>query len=254
MDKRFNINLSFTADTARAKKQMQELRNSLQSIMQAPINGMPDGLSDDLVQASRAAAELEVHLRNAVNTKTGTIDFSKFNQSLKESGTSLKQYGQNLISIGNNGQKAFLQLTSAIAQSETPLRRTNGLLTNFLVTLKNTAKWQISSSILHGLTGAVQSAFSYAEDLNESLNNIRIVTGYNTEQMAKFASQANKAAKALSTTTTAYTDPGPIYAVISSERFYTNRSVSFFDHVLDRCLVYVSCGIPGDAVACNCVC
>jgi predicted acetyltransferase len=43
--------------------------------------------------------------------------------------------------------------------------------------LKNTARWQISSSVLHGFTGALYSAYGYAEDLNESLNNIRIVTG-----------------------------------------------------------------------------
>jgi hypothetical protein len=44
-------------------------------------------------------------------------------------------------------------------------------------TLKNTARWQISSSILHGFMGSVQSAYGYAQDLNKSLNDIRIVTG-----------------------------------------------------------------------------
>jgi hypothetical protein len=29
--------------------------------------------------------------------------------------------------------------------------------------------------------GAVQRAYGYAQDLNESLNDIRIVTGYNTD-------------------------------------------------------------------------
>jgi TP901 family phage tail tape measure protein len=58
---------------------------------------------------------------------------------------------------------------------------------------------------------AVQSAYGYAQDLNESLNNIRIVTGYNTDQMAKFAKEANKAAKALSATTTEYTNASLIY-------------------------------------------
>jgi len=29
---------------------------------------------------------------------------------------------------------------------------------------------------MHGLIGGVQTAFNYAQDLNESLNNIRIVT------------------------------------------------------------------------------
>jgi hypothetical protein len=43
-----------------------------------------------------------------------------------------------------------------------PLRRTNNLLSEFAVTLKNTARWQISSSILHGFMGSVQSAYGYA--------------------------------------------------------------------------------------------
>jgi hypothetical protein len=52
------------------------------------------------------------------------------------------------------------------------LRRSGGLLTEFWTTLKNTARWQISSSILHGFMGAVQGAYSYAQDLNKSLNDI----------------------------------------------------------------------------------
>jgi hypothetical protein len=43
------------------------------------------------------------------------------------------------------------------------------------------------------------------------LNNIRIVTGYSVEDMADFAEEANKAAKALRTTTTEYTNASLIY-------------------------------------------
>jgi hypothetical protein len=47
--------------------------------------------------------------------------------------------------------------------------------------MANTARWQLSSSMLHGFIGAISSAYNYAEDLNESLNNIRIVTGQNID-------------------------------------------------------------------------
>jgi hypothetical protein len=47
--------------------------------------------------------------------------------------------------------------------------------------------------------------------LNESLNNIRIVTGYSVDKMSEFADEANRAAKALSTTTTEYTNASLIY-------------------------------------------
>jgi TP901 family phage tail tape measure protein len=104
-----------------------------------------------------------------------------------------------------------MQLAQAIVTAEVPMRRANAQLVEMWTTMKNTARWQISSSMLHGFMGSVQKAYGYAQDLNESLNDIRIVTGYNTDQMAKFAVEANKAAKALSTTTTAYTNASLIY-------------------------------------------
>ena len=77
--------------------------------------------------------------------------------------------------------------------------------------MANTARWQISSSVLHGLMGSMQSAYRYAQDLNESLNDIRIVTGQSADQMAKFAAQANASAKALSASTVEYTNAALIY-------------------------------------------
>ena len=65
--------------------------------------------------------------------------------------------------------------------------------------------------MIHQIIGAVQRAYGYAQDLNESLNNIRIVTGHNIDYMDKFADKANKAAKALSTSTLNYTDASLIY-------------------------------------------
>jgi hypothetical protein len=49
------------------------------------------------------------------------------------------------------------------------------------VTLANTAKWQFSSTALHAFVGSITSAYNYAQDLNESLNNIRIVTGQSVD-------------------------------------------------------------------------
>jgi hypothetical protein len=43
-----------------------------------------------------------------------------------------------------------------------PLKRSNALISELWTTLKNTARWQISSSILHGFIGSVQSAYYYA--------------------------------------------------------------------------------------------
>ena len=209
MAKQLNVNLAFTADTGKARAQLQELQGQLNNILKMPSAKL--SLTDDIKEAIAATAELQVQLQKATNTNTGNLDFSKFNQALKSSGHSLNEYGQQLQKLGPTGQQAFLTLTKSIATAEIPIKRTNILMKEFATTLANTARWQLSSSILHGFMGAVQGAYGYAQDLNESLSNIRIVTGQNTEQMARFAEQANAAAKALSATTLDYTNASLIY-------------------------------------------
>jgi len=41
-----------------------------------------------------------------------------------------------------------------------------------MTSLKNTITWNISSNIMNGFISSIQSAFSYAEKLNDSLNRI----------------------------------------------------------------------------------
>ena len=211
MAKQLNVNLAFTADTSKAKAQLQDLQNQLSQVINMPTTGFDNNMVTKINQASKAAAELKVHLQNATNVKTGSLDFTKLNQSIKNSGSSLSQYAAKLQSIGPTGQKAFILLAQSVASAEVPIRRSNALLSELWITMKNTARWQLTSSVLHGFIGAVQSAVGYTKDLNESLNNIRIVTGHSVEQMADFAKEANKAAKSLSTSTLNYTDAALIY-------------------------------------------
>lgn len=211
MAKQLNVNLAFTADTSKAKASLQDLQSQLNKLTSASALDFSGQWTKEMQEASVAAMELKTHLQNATNVQTGNLDFTKLNQSIKKSNTSIAEYGRQLLQLGPAGQQAFMSLASAVSQSEIPIRRSNTALKEMMVTLKNTARWQLSSSMLHGFMSAVQSAYGYAQDLNESLNNIRIVTGHNIDQMAKFAEQANKAAKALSTTTTDYTDASLIY-------------------------------------------
>ncbi len=211
MAKQLNVNLAFTADTSKAKAQLQDLQNQLSHVINLPGSSFAGGITSDIQKATQAAAELKVHLESATNVKTGTLDFAKLNQSIKNSGSSLSEYAARIQSIGPEGQKAFAMLAQSVASAEVPIRRSNALLSELWVTMKNTMRWQLTSSMLHGFMGAVQSATGYAKDLDKSLNNIRIVTGYSADQMAVFAEKANKAAKALSTTTTEYTNASLIY-------------------------------------------
>lgn len=206
-----DVSMRFTADTSEAKRQLNELQTSLSNLTKnSQIQSGKLGMTQEISQAVVKTTELQAMLENC-KTSAGTLDLGKFTQSLKSNQTSIKDYAKNLQSLGPAGEQAFSQLARSITQAEVPLRRSSGLLQEFAIALKNTARWQLSSSILHGFMGSVQQAYGYAQDLNESLNNIRIVTGQNIDQMARFADQANKAAKALSATTTDYTNASLIY-------------------------------------------
>ena len=206
-----NVNLKFNANAKEAQAQITQLQNSLTQLAKNVDlqYSFPNG--NQMKDVSNAALELQQHLTKAFNVKTGNLDLSKLSASLSKSGKTLRDYRDTLAKIGPEGTKAFSEVTNAIALAEKPVITMNEKMGQFLTTLKNTAKWQISSSILHGFMGAIQSAYGYAQDLNESLNNIRIVTGKSTDEMADFAKQANEAAKALSTTTTQYTDAALIF-------------------------------------------
>ena len=211
MAKQLNVDLRFTANNAQAKQQIQDLQIALDKLMTTSSKSSSGlGITKDIAQATSEVAKLQAMLESSKNT-SGGLDLGKFNQALAQGQIKISDYAKTLSSLGPQGDQAFAKLAKAITSAEVPLKRTNGLLKEFKTSLANTARWQLSSSVLHGFMGAVQSAYGYAQDLNESLNNIRIVTGQNIEQMTAFAKKANKAAQALSTTTTEYTDASLIY-------------------------------------------
>lgn len=210
----YQVNLQFNANTTQAKTQLQDLQTTLDAIIKESVAGVSKGdfnLTKRLNEAQIAASKLQTILAQTTNVKTGKMDLTRFSQSLKQSNLDLKKIQNSLLELGPSGQKAFMSLAQSIVEADVPLKRTNLLVSELWTTLKNTARWQISSSALHAFMGTIQSAYGYAKDLNESLNDIRIVTRHNIEYMDKFAERANKAAKALNATTLDYTNASLIY-------------------------------------------
>lgn len=205
MAKRLNYTIGVNADTSKFEASLQEAVTSLQAL------GTKSQVVPTLQKASTAALDLAKNLQSAVNTNTGKLDLSVFNKKLEDSGQSLRSYYNQMVQLGPAGTEAFLKVASSITQAELPLRRTNTLMNELWVTMKNTMRWQLTSSVLHGFVGSLKQAYGYSKNLDRSLNEIRIVSKKSAEDMARFAEQANKAAKALSTTTTNYTDASLIY-------------------------------------------
>ena len=209
-DKKYTVQMDFTANTSSAQQALRGLQATLAQISSQNITPGA-GMEANIKKASAAASELSIHLKNALNVNTGNIDLSKFNKSLTLSKTSLKSLMTDLVSIGPAGNQAFLELASSIAKAEAPAVRLNSLLTQTWATIKGSLRWELVTRGLTDGLSKIQEAYNYAKDLDKSLNSIRIVSGESADSMARFAKQANAAAKELRSTTLDYTDSALIY-------------------------------------------
>lgn len=210
-NKRIDYVIGFNADTSKLSNALKQLEGQLNSIASGKTKFISDATTKDITNAKNAALELNAYLNKAINVDTGKLDLSRLADSIQRSEGGLQGYLNKLSSIGPEGAKAFFSLANAISEAEMPLKRSSELMDKLWITMKNTVRWQVTSGLLTGLTSGISDAVRYAQDLNKSLNNIRIVTGKSTAEMAQFAKQANRAAKELNTTTTKYTDASLIY-------------------------------------------
>lgn len=150
-------------------------------------------------------------INRAYNSDIKALNISKFNKELEATEFKAKGIGTALSNAGVVGQKAFNSLIARTASLDTGLKNINSTATKLATTFKNTVRWGLSASLFEGFMSGVHEALEYVKDLDRSLNDIRIVSGYSAEYMRDFAREANEAAVALGKTTTAYTDASLIY-------------------------------------------
>lgn len=207
MANRINYTIGYTVD----KTGLQQLQSLFQTIAfqaQEPGNKMNAGLQ----QAGKTATQLDAILEKCFNQDLGTLNVTRFNQELKKANLTTSQIKTDLAGAGATGAMAFNNLGSSILKTNIQLKQTNKLLDSMAVSMANTVKWGITSSIFNTVTSSISKSVNYAKQLDKSLNNIRIVTGKSKDEMAEFAVEANNAAKSLSASTLDYTNASLIYA------------------------------------------
>lgn len=211
----FKFGIGFNVDKtgiSEIKKELQDLKNltSKDFLKINPGTSMKD-VSTELSNINYTATTVEKALESAFNPKLETVNFSTFNNYLKQAGISVQDVYTNFSKAGAQGQEAFRKVSSQVYSTNQQLEKTETFLDKMAVTLSNSLKWNLASRAINELSGNIQEAYGYVKDLDSSLNDIRIVTGQSSEQMETFAKQANKAAQALGQSTTAYTNASLIY-------------------------------------------
>lgn len=208
---RIQVTLDFAADTSKAKSQIKSLQSTLDSAISNSLNKNNFGLTPQLEQARQSAMQLKIALDSAMNTDTGKLNLSKFMQQLSGSGITVKSLAADMRRLGPEGQQAFSQLGQAVAAADTRVLSLSGGIKKLVNTFANTARYQLATTAIQTMASSINEAISYTKELDKSLTDIGIVTNRSSQNLAKFAKEANKAARELSTTTNEYAKASLIY-------------------------------------------
>lgn len=195
------------------RKKLSEVQKQLYQIQQMKgANKFGDIIDNKSVNESyETIKKIQKALTEATDFNTGQLNASQFESSLKKANVSTTQLVKTFKDAGSSGQRAFNTLAGSLAATEVKMSRMSATVSKLFNTFQNTVRWGITASIFETASNSVGRAVEYMKDLDRSLNDIRIVSGYSADDMNKFAESANKAAQALGQTTTAYTDASLIY-------------------------------------------
>ena len=189
-------------------KSFKELQKGLNDvIIDLQSLSTKNSLDKTLSKSTEEAKKLQQVLNGAWDSKLNQLDMSKFNMGLKSAGVS----AQNVKNILSGYPDVYERFSRTIIEGNTQLKQTNKLLDKMAVTMANTVRFGISSSIFNNLTNSIQKAYDYTLKLDKSLNDIRIVSDASAESMVKFAKYANDSAKKLGASTLDYTKGALIY-------------------------------------------
>lgn len=165
----------------------------------------------ELEESYQTILKIQKALNSATNFSTGSFNTSAFLLDLQKMDVSTQSLIKTFSTVGVTGQQAFNQLAAALGSTEAKVSRMSTTVTKMFNTFQNTLRWGITASIFETASNSIGRAVDYVRDLDRSLNDIRIISGYSSEDMNKFADSANKAAQALGKTTTEYTNASLIY-------------------------------------------
>ena len=188
-----------------AKSEIEKIKKSLQEDTKLSISG------DSIEKLKREIEAFDTALDRAFDKDLNKLNVNKLNSELKKANISMSDFSRSLAQAGISGSDTFIGLQREILKTGTEVKKTKGLVQDMADTLVKTAKWNVASSAINTFSGSIQRAVGYIEGMDDSLNNIRVVTGKSAKEMELFREEANEAAKALGKTTKEYSDASLIF-------------------------------------------
>ena len=209
-----NINFSFgiQMDKSSVKQTQDEIKKIIQYFQREMAQS--DLGASTLNEYKKHVKDLDVILKSLGNSYVNSLEkfnVSGFEEEVKSAGVNLAHVLDDLEAIGVKGSLSFDKFTSEVKNNRIELEKTDTLIDKTVTTLTKTYLWNMANRAVDVFNGKIQDSVKFIYDLDESLNNIQVVTGKSSDEMATFAKNANEAAQRLGQTTLAYTEGALLY-------------------------------------------
>ena len=210
-DKTIRYNLEIKSDAAQAKKSLDDLHLSLQQLSSTKITDPFGNIDESAQHAVLEVQKLYGEIQNSTSFKSNNLMLDKLASSWSKNQKSVSMYVDELRKLGPTGEQAANQLMKALEKAYTPANKLSGVLGKVLSDLGRDIVKSFNYSLINKFTQSLAGAVSYSKQLNQSLTDIRIVSEHSTNEMTKFAKEANEAARNLGATTLEFTRGALIY-------------------------------------------
>lgn len=175
----------------------KELRTGLQGIQKDIQNAfqIKGGLSDEMQKATQQAMILEKAIKRATTDKG--ISYYSLTAELNKAGTSAKQLVTTLAAGGQNFQASLNAANSALALADRSVISLSNRIKEMSRVMVQSFKFTAAQSTLQAISNAAQEAYQWVYDLDKTITNIGVVTGYTGDQLDKVTQNAIAGAKEL---------------------------------------------------------
>lgn len=175
----------------------KNLRQGLQGIQQDIKNAfnIKTGMSDEIAKATQQAMILEKAIKRATTDKG--ISYYSLNAELQKAGTSAAKLTTTLAQGGQQFTASLNAANAALAQSDRTLISLNAKIKEMSRVMVQSFKFTAAQTTLQAISNAARDAYQWVYELDKTVTNIGVVTGYTGDQLDKVTQNAIAGAKEL---------------------------------------------------------
>lgn len=152
-------------------------------------------MTDEIAKATQQAMILEKAIKRATTDKG--ISYYSLNAELRKAGTSAAKLTATLASGGQQFAASLNAANVALAQSDRTLISLSAKIKEMSRVMVQSFKFTAAQSTLQAISNAAREAYQWVYDLDKTITNIGVVTGYTGDQLDKVTQNAIAGAKEL---------------------------------------------------------